>query len=151
MATVDVSVSSRMTPEQAWALASDLKRFDEWLTIFGGWRSDVPSTIEQGTRVSSCIKVKGFRKVIHWEVTGYDPPKCIALKGRGRGGVRIALTLTISDRRPGSTFHLVAELRGGVLSGPVGNLVARVLKSDIRKSVENLSRLQEPSVSSVRP
>ena len=142
MAKVDVSVSSDMTPEQAWALASDLNRFDEWLTIFGGWRSSVPATIERGTRVSSCVKVKGFRNTIHWEVTQYEPPSCIELRGCGRGGIRIALTLTISGGARGSTFHLVAELCGGVLSGPVGAVVARVLRSDIRKSVENLSRLQ---------
>lgn len=153
MATVDVSVSSDMAPDEAWAFASDLHRFDEWLTIFGGWRStergsserpasDVPDDIEKGTRVSSCIKVKGFRNVIHWEVTEYDAPKCIELRGHGRGGIRIALNLTITEDDPGSTVHLVADLSGGVLSGPVGKLVARVLKSDVHKSVENLSRLQ---------
>lgn len=142
MAKVDVSVSSEMSPDEAWALASDLNRFDEWLTIFGGWRSAVPDTIKKGTRVSSCIKVKGFRNTIRWEVTQYDPPSCIELKGCGFGGVRIDLTLTITADQPGSDFHLVADLHGGVLSGPVGKLVARVLKSDVRKSVENLSRLQ---------
>lgn len=69
MATVDVAVSSELTPDRAWALASDLRRFDEWLTIFGGWRSEVPSEIEVGTCVSSLIKVKGFRNVIHWHVS----------------------------------------------------------------------------------
>jgi hypothetical protein len=145
MAKVDVSVSSEMDREQAWALASDLNRFDEWLTIFGGWRSDVPSTIEKGSRVSSCIKIKGFRNTIHWEVTRYEPPECIQLNGCGFGGIRIALTLTITEDREGSTVHLVADLSGGVLSGPVGKLVARVLKSDVRKSVENLSRLETSS------
>ena len=142
MAKVDVSVYSHMSREQAWALASDLHRFPEWLTIFGGWRSEVPSTIEKGTKVSSCIKVKGFRNTIHWEVTQYDAPSCIEMRGCGFGGVRIDLNLTISEHDAGSEFHLQADLHGGVLSGPVGKLVARVLKSDVRKSVENLSRLR---------
>ncbi len=142
MAEIDVSVSSDMTPEDAWALATDLNRFDEWLTIFGGWRSDLPSTVEKGARVSSCIKVKGFRNIIHWKVTEYDAPECIELRGRGRGGVRIALDLAIEKNDEGSTFRLAADLSGGVLSGPVGKLVARVLKSDVRKSVDNLADLQ---------
>jgi hypothetical protein len=145
MAKVDVSVSADMTPDEAWALASDLNRFDEWLTIFGGWRSEVPPKIEKGTRVSSCIKVKGFRNTIRWEVTQFEPPSCIEMEGCGFGGVRIDLGLTISETKPGSEFHLVADLHGGVLSGPVGKLVARVLKSDARKSVQNLSRLQAPA------
>lgn len=141
MAKVDVSESSTLTPAQAWALASDLRRFDEWLTIFGGWRSAVPDTIAAGTTVSSLIKVKGFRNVIHWEVTRYEEPRRIGLHGHGRGGVQIELDMTVTEDQPGSTFHLVAELRGGLLSGPVGRLVAKVLESDVRRSVRKLAAL----------
>jgi hypothetical protein len=141
MANVDVSVSSALTPEQAWKLASDLHRFDEWLTIFGGWRGPVPDVIEQGTTVSSCIKVKGFRNTIHWEVIEYDAPRRIALRGRGFGGVRIALTMTVTEDGGNTTFHLLAELKGGLLSGPVGGLVARVIRSDVERSVKNLVAL----------
>jgi hypothetical protein len=142
MAEVEVRVASQMTPEQAWKLASDLGRFDEWLTIFGGWRSAVPSAIETGTRVSALIKVKGFRNVIHWQVTEYDEPRRIQLKGHGRGGVHIALTMAVGDDRAGSCFHLVADLSGGLLNGPVGALVAKVITSDVRKSVQNLAALR---------
>src|SRR3954451_9134209 len=142
MAKVDVLVSSDVTTERAWALASNLRRFDEWLTIFGGWRSEVPSQIEVGTCVSSCVKVKGFRNTVHWRVTRYDEPKVIEMVGRGRPGIRIALTLCVRDDKPGSTFQVVADLSGGVLSTPVGRLVAKVLKSDVRKSVENLAALR---------
>ncbi len=141
MATVDVAVSSDLSPEQAWALASDLRRFDEWLTIFGGWRGDVPAQIEVGTCVSSCIKVKGFRNVVHWRVTRYDEPKLIELVGRGRPGIRIALTLCVRDNKPGCTFQVVADLSGGLLSTPVGQLVAKVIESDVRRSVSKLAAL----------
>ena len=149
MAKVDVAVSSDLSPEAAWALASDLLRFDEWLTIFGGWRSEVPAQIEVGTCVSSCIKVKGFRNVVHWRVTRYDEPNVIELVGRGRPGIRIALTMSVEPRKPGtstdaaagSLFHVMADLSGGLLSTPVGRLVAKVLKSDVEKSVSNLAVL----------
>ena len=141
MAKDDVLVSSDVSPEKAWALASDLRRFDEWLTIFAGWRSEVPSQVEVGTCVSSCIKVKGFRNTVHWRVTQYDEPKLIEIVGRGRPGIRIALTLCVRDDKPGSTFQVVPDLSGGLLSTPVGRLVAKVLESDVRKSVENLAAL----------
>jgi Polyketide cyclase / dehydrase and lipid transport len=142
VATVDVSVSSELSPERAWALASDLRRFDEWLTIFGGWRSDVPSQVEVGTCVSSLIKVKGFRNVIHWCVTRYDEPKEIELVGRGRPAVCIALRLCVKDDQAGSTFQVVADLTGGLLNTRIGKLVAKVLESDVRKSVTNLAALR---------
>lgn len=142
MAKVEVSTASEVEPEAAWKLASDLQRFDEWMTIFGGWRSEVPSTIEEGTCVASLIKVKGFRNTIYWEVTHYDEPKSIELKGRGRGGVRLTVAMEVTPRDPGSDFQLTADLSGGVLSGPVGRLVARMLRSDVKKSVENLAELR---------
>jgi len=142
MATVDVSVSSDLSPEKAWALASDLRRFDEWLTIFGGWKSEVPTEVEVGTCVSSAIKVKGFRNTIHWRVTRYDEPKAIELVGRGRPAICIALRLCVKDDKPGSTFQVIADLTGGLLNTRVGNLVAKVLESDVRKSVTNLAALR---------
>lgn len=142
MARVDVSVSSRVEPEAAWKLASDLDRFGEWMTIFAGWRGPVPATIEEGTCVSSCVRVKGFRNIIHWTVTRYDEPKSIELQGRGRGGIRLTVQMTVSDNDPGSTFHLRADLKGGLLSGPIGGLVAKILRSDVQKSVNNLASLR---------
>jgi hypothetical protein len=112
------------------------------MTIFGGWRGDVPATVEEGTHASSCVKVKGFRNVVHWTVTRYDEPNSIELQGRGRGGIRIAVAMTVTDNHPGSTFRLTADRKGGVLSGPIGKVVARVLRSDVRKSVNNLAALQ---------
>jgi len=142
VARVDVSTTSDLSPDSAWKLASDLSRFGDWMTIFGGWRSKVPSRIEKGTRVSSLIKVKGFRNVIHWEVTQYDEPSAIELAGSGRGGVEITVAMGVTDNHPGSTFNLTADLGGGLLNGALGKLVAKIIKSDVRKSVCNLAALQ---------
>ncbi|GJO02605.1 hypothetical protein NJB1907f44_23380 [Mycobacterium marinum] len=124
MARVEVSTSSDLEPATAWTIASDLDRFDEWMTIFGGWRSEVPSTIDKGVRISSLIRLKGFRNVIGWTVTEYDQPKYIELRGRGRGGVRLAVAMTVAAGHPGSVFHLTADMTGGLLGGPIGRLVA---------------------------
>jgi hypothetical protein len=142
MARVDISTSSKLSPESAWKLASDLSRFGDWMTIFGGWRGEVPGEIEKGTCVSSVIKVKGFRNVIHWTVTQYDEPKAIELSGRGRGGIQITVGMKVTDDHPGSTFQLTADLGGGLLNGPLGRLVARIIKSDVRQSVCNLAELE---------
>jgi hypothetical protein len=142
VARVDVSTSSDLSPQAAWKLASDLNRFGDWMTIFGGWRSRVPSMIEKGTCVSSLIKVKGFRNVIHWTVTQYNEPKAVELAGRGRGGIRITVAMEVTDNDPGSTFRLTADLSGGLLNGRLGRLVARIIKSDVRQSVGNLAALK---------
>jgi hypothetical protein len=141
MATVDVTVPSDVSPQQAWKLASDLSRFGEWMTIFAGWRGTVPENISEGTEVSSLIKVKGFRNTIHWRVTKYDEPRTIELSGTGWPAVKISITMNVADIDGQTCFHLIADISGGVLNGPVGRLVARVLESDVRKSVSNLASL----------
>jgi hypothetical protein len=125
MATTDVAVSTDLAPQRAWELASDLRRFDEWLTIFGGWRSDVPPAIEVGTCVSA-----------------YDEPKLIEMSGAGRGGIKIGLTIEVQPKKEGARFRVVADLSGGVLSTPVGRLVARFVKSEVQQSVTNLAALR---------
>jgi hypothetical protein len=142
MAGVNVSVTSDLEPAAAWNMASDLSRFDEWMTIFAGWKSPLPETVEEGTKVSSLIKVKGFRNTIHWEVTRYDEPRLLELSGSGRGGVKIAIALKVTPEGKGSIFDLDASLSGSVLNGPIGDLVARVIDSDVRKSVANLVALR---------
>jgi hypothetical protein len=91
VAQVDVSTTSDLSPESAWKLASDVDRFGDWMTIFAGWLGVVPAKVKKGTRVSSCVKVKGFRNVIHWTVTRYDEPNAIELSGRGLVGSGLRL------------------------------------------------------------
>jgi hypothetical protein len=66
----------------------------------------------------------------------------LELVGRGRGGIRIGLCLCVRDDKPGSVFQVVADLSGGLLSTPVGRLVAKVIESDVRKSVSKLATLR---------
>jgi hypothetical protein len=47
----------------------------------------------------------------------------------------------VQENPPGSKFKVLAELKGGLLSTRVGQLVARVLQSEVRKSVTNLAAL----------
>lgn len=136
-----MSVESTMTPDEAWARASDLSSFDQWMTIFGGWKSPIPDRLTEGVTIDSLIKVKGFRNTITWTITEYDQPKQIALLGKGKGGIKIQMKMTVEPKDAGSGFSLDAKFGGGLLSGPVGGFVARVLESDVRNSVTNLAKL----------
>lgn len=138
MASVSVTEPLRASPTAAWAAASDLAHFDRWMTIHAGWLSPLPDRIEEGTLVSSKVSMLGFSNRIDWTVTRYDEPTQITLSGRGRGGVRIALDMTVSGSGEEATVRMDAELTGGLLRGPVGALVARALRTDIHRSVRNL-------------
>lgn len=110
MARVEVSTSSDLEPATAWTVASDLGRFDE---------------LPQRHRLD------GYR-IRPAEVHR-------AGGGVGRGGVRLAVAMTVAAGHPGSVFHLTADMTGGPLGGPIGRLVARILRSEVHTSVRHLA------------
>lgn len=141
MATIKVSVEMPENPQGAWDKASALERFDEWMTIHGGWRSPLPKPLAKGSEVDSLVKVKGFKNTISWTFTEFEEPKLIEMSGYGKGGIKISLTIHVREHSGGSELTLDAYFGGGVLFGPVGKVVARALDSDVKKSVANLAAL----------
>nr|WP_296774312.1 SRPBCC family protein [Rhodococcus sp. (in: high G+C Gram-positive bacteria)] len=143
MATISVSVQMPEDPQGAWDKASALDRFDEWMTIHGGWCSPPPKVLTKGTEVESLVKVKGFKNTISWTFTEFKEPELIEMSGRGKGGIKISLTIHVKERKGGgSELTLDAYFGGGVLFGPVGKVVAKALDADVRQSVANLAALK---------
>jgi hypothetical protein len=136
VAKLSVSVDVPLAPEQAWAAASDLSRYKEWLSIHRVWRSTLPETLEKGTELASIIEVKGMPNRIDWTIVNWKPPEAMTLDGNGKGGVKVKLIGKIKPAPAGSTVQFDIHLGGPALFGPIGMVVAGALKSDIRDSLE---------------
>jgi hypothetical protein len=143
MAKVSVEASMPVTPDAAWATASDLARFGEWLTLHDGWRGELPAEIATGSRLTSVVTVKGLRNRIDWTVRTFDPPTLITLAGDGKGGVKVSLALTVRPDPRGSTFAIDAEFTAPGLFGPIGSAVGRTLKGDLKNSLAKFVALTE--------
>lgn len=125
----------------AWAIVSDLSRFDEWLELHEGWRSEVPDELAVGTELTSVVAVKGMRNRVTWSVVELDPPHHIALRGDGKGGTKVALRLGTSAEGSGSRVELEAEFSNPALRGPLGSVASRSLKGELERSLERLAAL----------
>jgi len=138
VAKLSVSVDVPLTPEKAWAAASDLSRYKEWLSIHRMWRTKLPETLEKGTQLDSIVEVKGMLNRIRWTIVNWRPPEAMTLDGVGKGGVKVKL---IGKIRPAqndpeaSTVQFDLHLGGPALFGPIGMVVAGALKSDIQESL----------------
>lgn len=141
MPKVSVSTTVPASPEQTWATASDLSRFGEWLVLHEGWRGELPETIGPGTSLTSVVTVKGLRNRITWHVDDYDPPRSLHISGKGVGGTRVALALSVQHNGNTSTVTVDAEITGPTTIGPVGMLIGRALKGDLKRSVTRLTDL----------
>lgn len=136
MAKLSVAVDVPLPPEKAWAAASDLSRYKEWLSIHRVWRSVLPENLGKGTEISSIIEVKGMPNRIDWTIVNWKPPEAMTLNGNGKGGVKVKLIGKIKPADQGSTVQFDIHLGGPALFGPIGMVVAGALKSDIRDSLE---------------
>jgi carbon monoxide dehydrogenase subunit G len=136
MAKLSVSVDVPLPPETAWACASDLSRYKEWLTIHRVWRTKLPETLEKGTVVESIVEVKGMPNRIKWTIVHFKPPEAMTLNGDGRGGVKVKLIGKVKPSGEGSTVTFDVHLGGPALFGPIGMVVAASLKGDIRESLD---------------
>jgi carbon monoxide dehydrogenase subunit G len=135
VAKLSVSVDVPLPPERAWAAASDLSRYKEWLSIHRVWRTKLPEILEKGTQLESIVEVKGMLNRVRWTIVNWKPPEAMTLNGDGKGGVKIKLIGKIKPSGEGSTVTFDVHLGGPALFGPVGMIVAGALKGDIRESL----------------
>jgi carbon monoxide dehydrogenase subunit G len=145
MAKLSVSVDVPLPPEKAWACASDLSRYKEWLTIHRVWRTKPPETLEKGTVVESIVEVKGMPNRIKWTIVHFKPPEAMTLNGDGRGGVKVKLIGKVKPSGEGSTVTFDVHLGGPALFGPIGMVVAASLKGDIRESLDKFKSVFAPA------
>jgi hypothetical protein len=141
LAKVSVSGAVPADPTATWALAADVARFGEWLALHEGWRGASPAEITEGMELTSVVSVKGLRNRVRWRVDRHEPPHLLAISGRGVGGTRITLTLDIRANGSGSTIAVDAEVTGPATIGPIGLVIGRAVRSDLRKSVAKLGEL----------
>ena len=145
MAKLSVSVDVPLPPETAWACASDLSRYKEWLTIHRVWRSKLPENLEKGAVLESIVEVKGMLNRIKWTIVHYKPPEAMTLDGEGRGGVKVKLIGKVKPSGDGSTVTFDLHLGGPALFGPIGMVVAGALKGDIRESLDKFKSVFAPA------
>jgi carbon monoxide dehydrogenase subunit G len=146
MAKLSGSIDVPLPREEAWAHASDLSRYKEWLTIHRVWRSKLPDTLEKGTVIESIVEVKGRPNRIKWTIVHYKPPEAMTLNGNGVGGVKVKLLAKVKPKDEGSVVGFDVHLGGPALFGPIGVLVAGALKSDIRESLQKFVTVFASSV-----
>ena len=141
MAKLELSRELSLTPEDAWAHASNLSELGDWLVMHPGWRGEVPAELTTGATLVGVAGAKGFRNRVTWTVREVDPPRLLEMTGDGVGGTKYALKMTVAPRASGSKFTFNLELGGRPLFGPIGAAAARAVKGDIERSIRQFETL----------
>jgi acetyl-CoA C-acetyltransferase len=138
MPSVSKSVELTGSQEDAFALATDPARFEEWLTIHDRWPDGVPGAPEQGASFRQGIKIMGMPADVAWTIETLEPGAKMVLKGAGPMGAQLA-TIISAD---GPTVSYEAEFSGGGIQGPMGDMVTQKAGEEIEASLAKLKALQ---------
>jgi uncharacterized protein YndB with AHSA1/START domain len=141
VANLELSRELSLTPEDAWAHASNLSELGDWLVMHQGWRCEVPDELTVGTTVVGVAGAKGLRNRVTWTVRDVEPPRLLDLSGDGVGGTRYALKMTVTPTASGCAFTIKIDLGGRPLFGPIGAAAARAVKGDIERSIKQFETL----------
>jgi uncharacterized protein YndB with AHSA1/START domain len=141
MAKLELSRELSLTPDDAWAHASNLTDLGDWLVMHQGWRGEVPTELTAGTTIVGVAGAKGLRNRVTWTVRDVDPPRLLELTGDGVGGTKYALKMTVGPTSSGCKFTFNLELGGRPLFGPIGAAAARAVKGDIERSIKRFEEL----------
>lgn len=145
MAKLSGAIDVPLSPQDAWAHASDLSRYKDWLTIHRVWRNKLPDQLDKGTTLESIVEVKGMLNRVKWTIVHYKPPEAMTLNGDGKGGVKIKLMVKVTPKGEGSVVGFDVRLGGPALFGPIGMLVAGALKGDINDSLRKFVAVFAPA------
>ena len=141
MAKLELSRELSLSPEDAWAHASNLSELGDWLEMHEGWRGEVPAALTEGATLVGVAGAKGLRNRVTWTVRKLDPPRLLELTGNGVGGTKYALKMTVAPIASGCAFTVKIDLGGRPLFGPIGAVAARAVKGDIERSIQRFETL----------
>jgi hypothetical protein len=141
MAKLELSRTLSLTPDEAWAHASNLAELGDWLCMHEGWRSELPDELTVGTKIIGVAGAKGMRNRVTWTIRKIDPPSLLEITGDGVGGTRYKLGMKVTPDKLGCAFSVRIDLGGAPLFGPIGSVAARTVKGDIEKSIRKFEEL----------
>jgi hypothetical protein len=141
MPSVTKTVDLNLSQQDAFALATDPARFEEWLTLHQGWPGGPPASTDAGTEFAQKLAVMGMPADVAWTVEEHDAPTRLILRGAGPMGAQLVTTITASGGDGGSTVSYEAEFSGGGIQGPMGEMVTQKAGEEIEASLVKLKAL----------
>lgn len=129
--------------EKVWEIATDLKRWEEWNTLFTKWKGDVPDSMQQGTQMTAVLTIMGMANTITLTVDEYDPPRIVVMSGTGMAGAKVSLTLAVDAEGDTTQMKARADFESQMMVGAIGKAIERAAKKELDASLEKLAEIVE--------
>jgi carbon monoxide dehydrogenase subunit G len=137
---IELTVEIARTPEDVFALLSDVERLSEWQTSAVEAHTDGP--LAEGSRITEKRRLLGREVDSELEVVAYEPPQRLILRSLG-GPVKFTVDHELAAQDEGTLLTLVAEAEPGGLMRLTGPMIARTAEQQFRQDFDRLKELLE--------
>ncbi|MEV0251765.1 SRPBCC family protein [Nocardia sp. NPDC050712] len=142
MAKSHASKEFPVSQDKLWAVLSDPRRFEEWMTVHTKWKSEPPAQLAQGATLSEVLTIMGMANTIEFTVDKYDAPNSTTFSGVGMAGAKISFTLTVEAKGPdASVATLDTEFISQMMVGAIGGAIERASTKELVTSLDKLAEL----------
>ncbi|MFC8386704.1 SRPBCC family protein [Nocardia sp. NPDC057272] len=141
MAKVAISKDIAAPQEKVWEVLANPARFEEWLTLHTKWKSEPPTELAAGSKMSEVLTIMGMANTIDFTVGTYDAPNTMSMSGVGMAGAKITFTLSVEAAGDGSTVTIASEFISQMMVGAVGGAIERASAKEIEASLEKFQSL----------
>lgn len=143
---VERSARIAAPPKRVYDLVMDPSCLESWVTIHHHLETAPAGPLEQGSKLTQCLKLAGRKFNVHWTVVENDPCRRVVWEGRGPVASHAKVIYEFDSADGGGTDFLYTneyELPGGPLGRVAGKALSRVTARELDESLARLRRLAE--------
>ncbi|WP_327144263.1 type II toxin-antitoxin system Rv0910 family toxin [Nocardia sp. NBC_01327] len=142
MAKANVSKEFPVSQDKLWAVLSDPRRFEEWMTVHTKWKSEPPAQLSQGATMAEVLTIMGMANTIDFTVETYEAPNTTKFSGTGMAGAKISFTLSVeANGDDASVATIDAEFISQMMVGAIGGAIERASTKELNASLDKLAAL----------
>ncbi|MEJ7717497.1 MAG: SRPBCC family protein [Thermoleophilaceae bacterium] len=145
MGKVTTSIDIDASPEDVWAVVTDLRRLGDWVTIHKDFPEPPPDEVSKGVTFEQTLELAGTAFDVEWTAKSVEESKRLEWEGKGPAGTKARTEYRLSEHDGGTRFDYENEfeLPGGALGRIAGGAVDSRSEKEAEESLERLKALVE--------
>ena len=140
---VEVSAHMDAAPEAVFAVLADMERWPRWMAALKRVEVTTEGPTAVGSKTRDRYDLAPLVRVTQYsEITEYEPPRLLALRGRG-GGVSYEFEFVVVAAEGGTRVDQTVRATFALLLKPIEPLAGILFRWGERRNLRRLARIAE--------
>jgi carbon monoxide dehydrogenase subunit G len=144
---VERDIKIKAPVDDVWRVLMDAHKLEDWVSIHQKLKDAPSGQLEQGDKLTQCLRLMHKRFDVHWTVKEASKPRKAIWEGQGPVRSQAAVVYELEDAGDGETnFHYMNEFKppGGMFGGFMADRAFQgTSEREADKSLKSLKSLLE--------